>query len=142
METETIKGRIKSLRKYKGLTQGAFGKQIGLSDVSISLIESGKNAVTETVFKLICLTFGVREEWLREGKGEPYINEDNEIERLLSIYRSLSQSGKDEVMWFADMVLQREETEPTKSHSTDFPLEPISHAATDLSGFEEEKIAG
>jgi transcriptional regulator with XRE-family HTH domain len=137
METEGIKERIKLLRKGKKLTQEEFGKRIGLSDVAISLIESGKNAVTETVFKLICLIFGVREEWLRYGKGSQCNEkEGTELEILLSIYRALSQSGKREVCEFAEFRLQKEEQ---TGMPPAFPLEPIP---PDDGGFEEDRNTG
>jgi transcriptional regulator with XRE-family HTH domain len=144
METETIKDRIKSLRKHKKLTQDAFGKQIGLSDVAISLIESGKNAVSETVFKLICFTFSVREEWLRDGKGDPYEKENNEIEKLLSIYRLLSPSGKQDVCEFAEFCLQRKSQETSsESDKWESPSAPAdSRKSLPPGDFTEERSVG
>lgn len=65
--------RIKQLRKELGLTLEKFGERLGVSKVAISLIENGKNALTDQMFKSICREFNVREEWLRNGE-EPMFN--------------------------------------------------------------------
>ena len=65
--------RIKQLRKELGLTLEKFGERLGVSKVAISLIENGKNALTDQMFKSICREFNVREEWLRNG-DEPMFN--------------------------------------------------------------------
>ena len=65
--------RIKRLRKELGLTLEKFGERLGVSKVAISLIENGKNALTDQMLKSICREFNVREEWLRNGE-EPMFN--------------------------------------------------------------------
>ena len=64
--------RIKFLRKNSGLTQEKFAERIGLKQNSIALIESGKRNISDQTILSICREFGVREEWLRTGKGEMY----------------------------------------------------------------------
>lgn len=72
--------RIKEIRTMKGLTLDKFGESIGMKKSALSLIESGKNAVTERTIKSICLTYGVNEEWLRTGKGEMFLDVSREEE--------------------------------------------------------------
>ena len=72
--------RIRKLRKALKLNQSDFGKQIGLTQTSLSMIERGTNTLTDKNIRLICNTFNVREEWLKNGKGNmfndsPYIKE-------------------------------------------------------------------
>lgn len=69
--------RIKELRKYLMLNQEEFGKQIGVKKSAISLIESGKNNVTERMLLSICLVFDVNEQWLRDGIGEMFIDKNS-----------------------------------------------------------------
>ena len=64
--------RIKELRKTLGLTLEKFGERLGVSKVAISLIENGKNALTDQMFKSICREFNVNENWLRTGNGEMF----------------------------------------------------------------------
>jgi transcriptional regulator with XRE-family HTH domain len=87
MDTE----RIVFLRKKFGLTQMEFAEKLGISRSAISLIEIGKNPLTEQNIKTISLIFGINEEWLRSGIGEMYKIEDSpRYDELLDIFRSLS----------------------------------------------------
>ncbi len=64
--------RVKTLRNHLGLSGEKFGKQLGVTRTAISLIESGKNNLTEQNIKSICREFNVNEEWLRNGTGEMF----------------------------------------------------------------------
>lgn len=62
------------------LKQEDFGRQIGLTQTSLSMIERGVNNLTDKNIRLICSAFNVSEEWLRNGTGNmfndsPYIKE-------------------------------------------------------------------
>lgn len=70
--------RIKELRKHLGLTLEKFGERIGVTKMTISRIENGKNAITEQMFKSVCREFNVSEEWLRNGTGSMFVK-DNDI---------------------------------------------------------------
>ena len=68
--------RIKEVRKDAKLSQEDFAKRLGFeSRGAISNIEAGKEA-KPGVIKRICKEFGVREEWILEGTGPKY--EDNQ----------------------------------------------------------------
>lgn len=64
--------RVKILRKELGLSGEKFGKKLGVTRTAISLIESGKNNITEQNIKSICREFNVNEDWLRNGIGEMF----------------------------------------------------------------------
>ena len=65
--------RIRELRKtYLGLTLEKFGEKLGVQKNAISAIENGRNSLTDQMMKAICREFGVREEWIRSGEGEPF----------------------------------------------------------------------
>lgn len=75
--------RIKEVRKSLGLTLEKFGERIGLKKSAVSLIESGKNAVTDANVKAICREFGVDYIWLTTGDGEMFVDTDDDfIERI------------------------------------------------------------
>lgn len=117
--------RLKELRKNEGLTLEKFGARLGVSKVAISLIESGKNNLTEQMMKAICREFNVNEEWLRDGVGEPYIipedditavvgnildNPDDDFYRIavdvLRTYDELNDDGKTILRNFAKTLVQ------------------------------------
>ena len=66
----SINQRIRILRKELGLSQGDFGKRIGLKQGAVSKIEQEGSTVIDQNIRLICTTFGVSERWLREGAGD------------------------------------------------------------------------
>lgn len=69
---ETIGERVRSIRKREGLTMEKFGSRIGISNPSVSTIESGKSNPSNQTILAICREFGVSEMWLRTGEGKPY----------------------------------------------------------------------
>lgn len=72
--------RIKELRNVLGLTQQAFADRLGTSRGNIACYEIGKNTPSDAAVTLICKEFNVREEWLRNGTGEMFIELDREQE--------------------------------------------------------------
>ena len=63
-----MKDRIKKLRESLNLSQAKFGAKIGVGQSTIANYERGLTPL-DTVIISICREFGVREEWLRTGKG-------------------------------------------------------------------------
>ena len=62
----------------KGVLEN-FGAKIGLKKSGLSLIENGRNELTDGNAKAICREFNVNEDWLRTGAGGPenmFIPED------------------------------------------------------------------
>ena len=82
--------RIKQLRKELGLTLEEFGERIGLRKSSLSQIENGVNGVTEQLIKSICREFNVREEWLRTGEGEMFVQMSYDSE-IISFIQSVQK---------------------------------------------------
>lgn len=70
----TINERIRYLRKEElKITLDAFGKKVGVTKAAVSDIERGRNNVTDQMFNSICREFGVNDEWLRTGEGNPFV---------------------------------------------------------------------
>lgn len=88
--------RVKYLRKELGLTLEKFGDAIGLKKSALSLIENGKNALTEANTLSICREFNVNEEWLRTGNGEwrAHLPEKDEIASI--VYGILQPDAKND----------------------------------------------
>ena len=91
---ETMKDRIKKIRRILGLTQQEFADRIGIKRNTIANYETGRNDPVDSVVSLICREFGVSEEWLRYGTGEAFVpNIDDELEALVKRY-GLSSADK------------------------------------------------
>lgn len=108
----TINERVKCIRKHYNLTMEKFGEHFGITKTAISLIESGKNSVTDANIKSICREFNVNEHWLRTGEGEMFLlpedeeaayvadllmETDNEFyDLIISIMKTYSEFGEKE----------------------------------------------
>lgn len=92
----TIGERISLLRKSLGLNQDEFGKRINVTRSAVSNYEKGLRNIMDRVISDICREFHVNEDWLRNGEGlmfkeddtfslDDYLNEQNctEKEKLI-----------------------------------------------------------
>ena len=80
-----MKERIKKLRKELGLTQQEFADRLGISRGNVATSETRDGNPGGSVIQLICREFSVREEWLRTGGGEMFIQKKPEpLDELLS----------------------------------------------------------
>ena len=87
-----MKERLKELRKALGLTQQRFADRIGVKRNTMANYESGRNVPIDAVVSLICREFHVREEWLRTGEGEMFVNTPRN-EKLLRWVEEMTSGG-------------------------------------------------
>jgi transcriptional regulator with XRE-family HTH domain len=82
-----IHERIRELRKeYLKMSQTAFGERLGVSRSVINNIELNILAKPEqklSLYKLICKEFNISEEWLFNGTGGMYANNETEYSALI-----------------------------------------------------------
>lgn len=62
--------RIKSIRKAVGMNQQQFADMLSVSRSFISRVESDKEIPSDTLIKLISLTFQFSYDWIKSGNGE------------------------------------------------------------------------
>jgi transcriptional regulator with XRE-family HTH domain len=109
--------RIRWLRKSLGLTQKDFAEKIQLKGNAISMLEQGRCSLTEQNIRLICMAFGVSEEWLRTGAGAMFGNEKAlGAQELLDTYRELYPENKKFVL---SMIKQLLETQRSMMRTAD-----------------------
>ncbi|MTI60217.1 MAG: helix-turn-helix domain-containing protein [Firmicutes bacterium] len=72
-----VKLRIKKIRN--NTTQEQFAKALGVTRQTISQIERGINTPSSQLIKLISKEYGIREEWIKKGKGEMRKSPENII---------------------------------------------------------------
>jgi hypothetical protein len=69
----------------------AFSKAIYVSSGHTAEIENGHRIANNRIIRLICLTFGVSEIWLKTGEGEMFQTSPLERkERILSLFDELN----------------------------------------------------
>lgn len=78
----TINQRVKQVRLALNLSQAKFAKALSISNGYIAGIELEHNKVNDRIIKLICFTFLVREEWLRTGEGDIFVEKTNRLPEL------------------------------------------------------------
>lgn len=68
--------RLKLLRKSLNLTQMDFAKLINSSNGHVSDMEKGRKNITDSTIELLKLKLNVNEDWLRNGTGEMFVEND------------------------------------------------------------------
>ncbi len=108
--------RVKQARKTLGLTMEKFGERLGVTKTAISLIESGKNNLTDANIKAICREFNVDYIWLTSGDGEMFVESDDDfmekIDRIMvnendarrNIFKALLYASDDDVAALARIM--------------------------------------
>lgn len=87
--------RIKYLREsVLKKNQDEFSKDLGLSRNYISLIENGQRNLSDQSIKVLCSLYGVNEEWLRFGTGEPFVPQ-SQREKLLGFVNDVMKDTDD-----------------------------------------------
>lgn len=115
---KTVGQRIRDLRVARKLTQPQLAKALGITQGSITDLETGKSKApaSQTLTKLARL-FEVDPEWLMTGKGaqHPVASLSDAESELLLIYRALSSEGQEYVLKRAKSV-HRDEYDRTGKH--------------------------
>lgn len=108
---DDIGQRIRKLRLERKLTQGQLAKAIGITQGSLTQLETGKSkSPASTTLTELARVFEVDPDWLMTGKGSPQAPvalSDKEAELVL-VFRELSTEGQDYVIGRAKSV-QRDE---------------------------------
>lgn len=68
----SVNSRFKEVRKILKQTQKQYAEELGISQAHLSNIENERDNPSLSLVKLVCVKFGVSEEWLTEEKGEMF----------------------------------------------------------------------
>jgi transcriptional regulator with XRE-family HTH domain len=105
-----MKERIVALRKSLEMNQAEFAGRLGMKRAALSMVELGKNILTDKNIKLICMIFNVNEAWLRTGKGEMFYAAPYPYEKeFFEIYRGLLPETRKALLEFAQRLLETQE---------------------------------
>ena len=101
-----INQRVVKIRKKMGCTQKKFAEPLKISYSFQGGIEANHRKVNERLMKMICLTYGVSETWLKTGQGEMFdLGKDPRLERIIRNFNKLDQPLQDYVMDYLDWLV-------------------------------------
>lgn len=86
--------RIKKILEELGLKKVEFAERLHISRPYASELCSGAKAPSDRTIGDICREFGVREEWLRTGEGEMFV-QDTQSERVAAFLADLTKDDSD-----------------------------------------------
>ena len=89
-----LNDRIKELIETEGIKKSTFAAKINVSQAFVSQLCSGASQPSDRTIADICREFGVSEEWLRNGKGEMFIQK-TESEELSEFFGELLKDKPD-----------------------------------------------
>ena len=108
-----VNDQIRQLRQTLSMTQTDFSQAICVSNGYTAEIENGHRVANDRIIRLICLTFGVNESWLKTGIGEMFQSSPIEKrERILSLFNELTPQFQDYALAVIDRLLKLQQEKP------------------------------
>lgn len=101
---EKICERFKEVRLHLKMKQGDFAKEIKTTQGHVSDIENKRKNVSDRVVEIICLKYGISENWLRTGEGN--MLEGQEDERYLHNIGKLQRADDETIMRWVNMIAE------------------------------------
>jgi transcriptional regulator with XRE-family HTH domain len=100
--------RVTEIRKELDLSQEEFAARLGLKQAALSMIESGKNALTDKNIKIICSALNVSETWLRTGTG-PIFEASPYEKEFFAVYKTLLPETQKALLKLAKDLLKTQQ---------------------------------
>lgn len=108
----SVSQRIKQVRKYLGLSQAKFAENLCLSGGYVSGLESEKRKTNDRIVRLIGITYGVNEIWLKTGEGQMYDRVANaRSEQAMKLFRELRPEFQEHALQQIDNLLNLQNSE-------------------------------
>jgi transcriptional regulator with XRE-family HTH domain len=108
-----VNKRIRQIREALSLSQKDFSRAICVSNSYTAEIENGHRIANDRIIRLICLTFGVNETWLKTGKEEMFQSSPVEKrERILSLFNELNPEFQNYALTVIDHLLRLQNEKP------------------------------
>ena len=88
------------------MSQAEFAQAIFISNGYIAELEGGNRKVNDRIIRLISLTFGVSEIWLKNGTGNMFFTTPSEkLQRLTCLFNDLPPKFQDYIMVQIEQLL-------------------------------------
>ena len=100
--------RIQQIRKTAKMTQDEFADKIGLSKNFVWMIEKGERTPSERTIKDICREFKVNYDWLVNGTGDMFQDDDSDAQAIVdSVMTGDNDFAKKTLVKFARLSEER-----------------------------------
>ena len=100
--------RIQQIRKTVKMTQDEFADKIGLSKNFVWMIEKGERIPSERTIKDICREFKVNYDWLVNGTGDMFQDDDSDAQAIVdSVMSGENDFAKKTLVKFARLSEDR-----------------------------------
>lgn len=116
-------GRIKTLRKERGLTQVVVAEAVGLERASLSMIERGHDRPGLQTLRALADFFNVSLDYLERGTTQPGVEvppdaaqTPDEVE-LLAIWRRLNDADRLSIVGLMERLTGLDGAESQRTHS-------------------------
>lgn len=100
----TIGSRIEEVLKAFGIKKTEAAQRLNVSSAFISMVCKGDSGISDRTIADFCREFRVREEWLRTGEGEMYLQLTPDQERAAFLSAVISGESSPEVNAFIDAL--------------------------------------
>jgi len=101
-----VNERIRQVREALRMSKTDFSKAICVSNSYAGEIESGYRAANDRIIRLICLTFGASEPWLKTGEGKMFATSPPEkSERIQALFSELRPEFQEFALAMVDRLL-------------------------------------
>ena len=105
---ENVNTRIQQIRKTAKMTQDEFADKIGLSKNFVWMIEKGERTPSERTVKDICREFKVNYDWLVNGTGDMFQDDDSDAQAIVdSVMTGDNDFAKKTLVKFARLSEER-----------------------------------
>jgi transcriptional regulator with XRE-family HTH domain len=112
----TENARIRQARKALKISQKDFAKSICISGSYLADVENEARKSNDRIIRLVSMTYGVSEEWLKTGKGDMfYKSTDEKITRLVGIFNELPPDFQDYALDQIDKLLMLKRRQDSKN---------------------------
>ena len=100
--------RIQQIKKTAKMTQDEFADKIGLSKNFVWMIEKGERTPSERTIKDICREFKVNYDWLVNGTGDMFQDDDSDAQAIVdSVMTGDNDFAKKTLVKFARLSEER-----------------------------------
>jgi transcriptional regulator with XRE-family HTH domain len=109
----TVNERVRQLRLALNMSQTDFSRAICVSNGYTAEIENGHRKANDRIIRLIRLTFGINETWLKTGAGDMFDSAPAEKkERIISLFTELNPQFQDYALTVIDHLLKLQKEKP------------------------------